>query len=56
MSEATMLFCGMFGSLCEDMLKAVADADPAVDNMDRFNEFMSNFPSGSGYQDLTMFA
>lgn len=51
-----MLFCGMFGSLCEDMIKAVADADPTVDNMDRLNEFMSNFPSGSGYQDLTMFA
>ena len=56
MSETTMLFCGMFGSLCEDLIKSVADADPSVDNMDRLNEFMSNFPSGSGYQDLVMFA
>ncbi len=46
----------MFGGLCDDMVSAVADADPSVDNMDRFNAFMSNFPSGSGYQDLVMFA
>ncbi len=51
-----MLFCGLFDGICENLLSAFADSDPSVDNMDRFNVFMSNFPAGSTYQDLVLFA
>lgn len=54
--ESTMLFCGLFDGICENLLSAFADSDPSVDNMDRFNVFMSNFPAGSTYQDLVLFA
>lgn len=33
-----------------------ADADPSVDNMDRFDVFMSNYPAGSPYQDMVLLA
>lgn len=54
--ETTLLFCAMFDGVCEGMISAVADADPSVDNMSRLDVFMSNFPAGSSYQDLVMFA
>ena len=51
-----MAFCGLFEGLCEGMIAAVSDADPSVDNMDRLNVFLSDFPAGSSYQDMVMFA
>ncbi len=51
-----MIFCGLFDGLCEGVIEAVADADPSVDNMSRLDAFMSNFPAGSSYQDLVLFA
>ena len=47
--EALMSFCGLFEGLCEDLIAAVADADPSVDNMDRYETFLNNFPAGSSY-------
>ena len=44
-----MSFCGFFEGLCEDVIAAVADADPSVDNMDRYETFLNNFPAGSSY-------
>lgn len=46
----------MFEGVCEGLIAAAADADPTVDNMSRLDVFMSNFPAGSSYQDLVMFA
>lgn len=54
--EAMLVFCGLFEGLCEEILSAVADANPEVDNMDRLGAFLSNFPAGSSFQDLCMFA
>jgi len=54
--ETTLLFCSMFEGVCEGLIAAAADADPTVDNMSRLDVFMSNFPAGSSYQDLVMFA
>jgi hypothetical protein len=47
--QSIMAFCGLFEGLCEGMIAAVSDADPTVDNMDRLNVFLSNFPAGSSY-------
>lgn len=55
MDEAVLLFCNLFDGFCESMIAAVADADPEVDNFERLEPFMANFPSGSSYQDLVFF-
>ena len=54
--SAVMDFCYLYQDLCAEMIGAIADADPEVDNMDRFQVMLSNFPSGSSYQDITLFA
>jgi pimeloyl-ACP methyl ester carboxylesterase len=54
--EATLLFCSLFDGVCEGLIGTLADADPSVDNMSRLDVFMSNFPAGSPYQDLVLFA
>ena len=54
--ETTLLFCSLFEGVCEGLIGTLADADPSVDNMERLDVFMSNFPAGSPYQDLVLFA
>lgn len=55
-SQSELFFCGEFEGLCQTLLASFADADPSVDNMDRFERIMANIPAGSSYQDLTYFA
>ena len=55
-NEATLLLCAEFEGLCEGILESLADSDPSVDNMDRFNVFLASFPVGTSYQDMTFFA
>lgn len=47
--ESILLFCGLWEGLCESFIKASADADPSVDNMDRLDVMLSNYPAGSSY-------
>lgn len=54
--EATLLLCKELFGICDDLLAYFADANPEVDNLDRFNVFLSNFPAGSGYQNLVYYA
>lgn len=53
--DVEMTFCTIFGGTCEKVLRAFADADTSVDNMDRFAVFQADFPAGSSYQDLILF-
>lgn len=53
--DVEMTFCTIFGGTCEKVLRAFADADTSVDNMDRFAVYQADFPAGSSYQDLIMF-
>lgn len=54
--EGTLLFCKELEGICDDFLAYFADANPDVDNLDRFNVFLSNFPAGSGYQNLVFYS
>lgn len=56
MEEAELVFCGLFEYVCQGLLTGFADADPAVDNMDRFERFMADYPAGNTYQNLVLFA
>ena len=56
MEEAILLFCWQFEGFCEEQLALAADADPSVDNMERFDVFMSNYPAGGTYQDMVLLA
>ncbi len=47
--DSTLLFCKYFDSICHGFLKYFADADPNVDNLDRFDVFLRDFPAGAGY-------
>jgi len=37
-------------------LKWFADANPEVDNLDRFNVLLKDYPSGGGYQTMIYYA
>jgi hypothetical protein len=54
--QAEIEFCNIFTGFCEGLISALADIDTEVDNWPRLPEFLSNFPSGTTYQDLTYFA
>lgn len=42
--------------MCEEFIRLFADTDPSVDNMDRFTEFLYDYPAGSSVEDLIYFA
>lgn len=54
--DAAQAFCAELEGLCEGLLKNIADADPSVDAMDRFNVFLKDFPAGEGYGALVYYA
>jgi len=56
--EATQAFCNqkLAQGLCVDILAYVADANPDVDNLDKFDVFLKDFPAGSGYQNIVYYA
>ena len=41
---------------CEDVIRYVADANTEVDDMDRLDVFLKDFPAGNGYQNLAYYA
>ena len=46
-------FCNLFdGHLCDFVMSIFADADPAIDNTDRYDVYMSNLPGGAGYKNI----
>ena len=56
--DALQLFCdtGFGRKICEDFIGAFADADPEVDNFDRFDILLKDYPAGQGYQTIVAFA
>lgn len=54
--EAEIQFCREAMGLCEAFVEAVADSNTEVDNMDRFSEFLYDYPAGSSIEDLIYFA
>lgn len=56
MEEVELIFCDLFEDLCESLLASFADADTSVDNMDRFERFMADYPAGNAYQNMILLA
>lgn len=52
-----VLVCNLFnGKLCDLVLSLIADADPSIDNTDRYNMYMSNEPAGASYRNFLHYA
>lgn len=47
-----MLFCADFPKVCADILAEVMDADPSVDNYDRYDVLVGHDPSGTSVQNM----
>ena len=47
--DAIQLVCNKLEGICEKAIAWLADSDPKVDNMDRYDVFVADFPAGSGY-------
>ena len=45
----------MFEGFCEDLVAGYAGTTPGVDNMERFSEFLADFPAGSSYKSVVYF-
>ena len=53
----SQLFCDSLGlSICEGIIGMVADSNPEVDDFDRFDIFLKDYPAGQGYQCLIAYA
>jgi gastric triacylglycerol lipase len=51
-TSAGMLFCSDFAYVCADFLKYIADADPSLDNYDRYDVLIGHDPSGTSVQNM----
>jgi gastric triacylglycerol lipase len=51
-TDAGMLFCADFAYVCGDLLKYIADADPTLDNYDRYDVLIGHDPSGTSVQNM----
>jgi gastric triacylglycerol lipase len=56
LSEFQKFVCGKFGFFCTGILSLLADSDPKNDDIDRFQVFISHFPSGASLRSLHHFA
>jgi hypothetical protein len=55
-SVLELAYCKVNRQDCVDIILAFTDTDPSVDNLDRFQEFLADFPAGSSLNDLVFFA
>ena len=54
--EAEKILCADIDKeICVGLLQYLADADPEVDNLDRLNVFLKDFPAGQGYQGIVYY-
>lgn len=47
-----MLFCSDFPKVCADILAQVMDADPSVDNYQRYDVLVGHDPAGTSVQNM----
>ena len=54
--DAEQILCAKLDpEICYGLLQYIADGDPAVDNLDRLNVFLKDFPAGQGYQGIVYY-
>ena len=54
--SAAQLLCNHFEGVCETLIRYIADANVEVDDMDRYDVFLKDFPSGNGWGNLVYYA
>ena len=54
--QAVQILCDHFEGVCASLIRWLADSDTDVDNMDRYDVFLADFPAGSGYQNIVYYA
>lgn len=47
-----MIFCGTFPRICADILAFVMDADPTLDNYERYDVLTGHAPAGTSLQNM----
>jgi pimeloyl-ACP methyl ester carboxylesterase len=53
---AMQLFCNAIPGVCDFLVSYVADSNTDVDNMDRWNVVLKDFPAGNGWGNLVFYA
>ena len=51
-TDAGVLFCGAFPKVCDDFIGQVCDADPKLDNYERFDVLAGHDPSGTSVMNM----
>ena len=51
-----VIFCTLFGGICNLALNRVSDREVKLDNMARSDVYYSMFPSGCGYKNFLHYA
>lgn len=51
-TDIGVLFCADFSYVCADVLKYVMDADPSLDNYERYDVLVGHDPSGTSVQNM----
>lgn len=51
-TDVGMIFCADFPYVCADLLKYVMDADPSLDNYQRYDVLVGHDPSGTSVQNM----
>jgi len=54
--SAAQILCNHFEGICDGLIAWLADSDTSVDNLDRYDIFLKDFPAGSGYQNIVYYA
>ena len=56
--ETLQLFCDskIGNTVCQEFIQGLAGETPEVDNWDRFDILLKDYPAGQGYQSLVPFA
>lgn len=51
-TDIGVLFCAEFGRICADLMAAVMDANPSLDNYERYDVLAGHDPAGTSIQNM----
>jgi hypothetical protein len=51
-TDAGIIFCTEFRKYCDDAIAQLMDADPSLDNYERYDVFIGHVPSGTSLMNM----
>ena len=51
-TDVGVLFCGEFGRICDDLMAGIMDANPSLDNYERYDVLAGHAPAGTSVQNM----